>query len=129
MVDCGGGVFYRAGEKVERMDDMIALADGGLGKVVVHKLNSVRKKECLGDGIGYMEAVVMVEFWTNVEAFASAEVPIFPSGWLVVDHDWKPHGTNGCGIEVEGPIVVLPGRHGRGNVGLAKEIQGEICLG
>ena len=43
MVDCGGGLFYRAGEKVESMDDVITLADGGLGEVVVHKLNGVIK--------------------------------------------------------------------------------------
>ena len=43
MVDCGGGVFHRAGEKFESMDDVIALADGGLGDVIVHKLNCVRK--------------------------------------------------------------------------------------
>ena len=76
-----------------------------------------------------MEAEVVVECWTDVEAFAAAEVPIFSRGRLVVDYDWTPHGTDGCGIKVEGPIVVLPGRHGRGNVGLAKEIQGELCLG
>ena len=76
-----------------------------------------------------MEAAVVVEFWTNVEAFAAAEVLRLSRGWLFVDYDWTPHGTDGCGIEVEGPIVVLPGRHGRGNVGFAKEIQGELCLG
>ena len=43
MVGCGGGVFYYAGEKVEGRDDAIALADCGLGEVVVHKLNGVRK--------------------------------------------------------------------------------------
>ena len=42
MADCGGDVFYCAGEKVEIMDDVIALADCGVGEVVVHKLNSVR---------------------------------------------------------------------------------------
>ena len=46
-----------------------------------------------------------------------------------MDYDWTPHGTNGCGIKVEWPIVVFPGRHGQGNVGLEKEIQGELCLG
>ena len=71
----------------------------------------------------------MVECWTDVEAFAAAEVPRFSRGWLVVDYDWAPHGTDGCGIEVEVPIVVLPGRHGLGNVGLAKDIEGEFCLG
>ena len=45
MVDCGGGVFHHAGEKVENMDDVIALGDRGLGEVVVHKLNGVRKQE------------------------------------------------------------------------------------
>ena len=43
--DRGGGVFYRAGEKIESMDDAIDLADGGMDEVVVNKLNSVRKKE------------------------------------------------------------------------------------
>ena len=71
----------------------------------------------------------MIECWPDVEYFAAAEVPRFFSGGLVVDDDWKPHETNVCGIEVEGPIVVFPGRHGRDNVGLAKEIQGELCLG
>ena len=71
----------------------------------------------------------MVECWTNVEAFAATEVPIFSRGRLVVDYDWTPHGTDGCGIGVEGSIVVLLGRHGQVNVVLAKEIQGELCLG
>ena len=67
-----------------------------------------------------MEASVGVECWNNAETFATAEVPRFSRGWLAVDYDWTPHETDGCGIEVEGPIVVLPGRHGRGNVGLEK---------
>ena len=71
----------------------------------------------------------MVECWTDVESFAAVEVLRFSRGRLVMDYDWTAHGTNGCGVEVEGPIVVLSGRHGRGNVGLAKEIQGELCLG
>ena len=77
MLDRGWGVSYCAGEKFESMDDAIALADCGLGEVVVHKLNGVRKKEYFGDGIVYMEAAVVVECWTDVEAFAAAEVPIF----------------------------------------------------
>ena len=47
MVDCGGGIFYHAGEKVESMDDVIALADDGMGEVVVHKRNYVRKRSAL----------------------------------------------------------------------------------
>ena len=43
MVDRGGGIFHRAGEKVDSMDDAIALADRGLGEAVLHKLNGVRK--------------------------------------------------------------------------------------
>ena len=53
----------------------------------------------------------MVECWTDVEAFAAAEVPRFSRGWLVVDYYWTPHGEDGCGITVEGSIVVLSGRH------------------
>ena len=87
------------------------------------------KKECFCDGIGYMEAAVVIECWPDVEAFAAVEVPRFSCGGLVVDYDWKPHGTNGCGIKVEGTIVVFPGRHRRVNVGLAKNIQGVLCFG
>ena len=47
MIDCGGGVFYRAGDKIEIIDDAIAFVDGGLGEVVVHKLNGVRKMNAL----------------------------------------------------------------------------------
>ena len=61
MVDRDGGVFHRAREKVESTEDAIALDDGGLGEVVVHKLNGVRKQECFGDVIGYTEAAVVVE--------------------------------------------------------------------
>ena len=42
-VDRGRVVFHRAGEKVESMDDAIALAGGGMGNLVVHKLNGVIK--------------------------------------------------------------------------------------
>ena len=111
------------------MDDVIALDDCGLGEVVVHKINGVRKNECFCDSIGYMEEAVVIEFWPDVEAFAAAEVPRFSSGGLVVDDDWTPHGTDGCGIEFEGPILVFAGRHGRVNVGLEKEIQGKLYLG
>ena len=45
MVDRGRGVFHHAGENVESMEDEIALADGCLGEIVVHKLKGVRKQE------------------------------------------------------------------------------------
>ena len=60
MVDCGGGIFHRAGDIVESMDDAIALTDSRLGEVVVRKLNSVRKEECFGDGISDVEAELVV---------------------------------------------------------------------
>ena len=91
------------------MDDAIDLSDCGLREVVVHKLNGFRKKECFLDRIGYMEAAVVIECWPYIEAFADVEVPRFSSGGIVVDDDWAPHGTYGCGIEVEGPIIVFPG--------------------
>ena len=91
MADRVWGVFYCAGEKVESMDDV-------LGELVVHKLNGVRKKECFRGGFGYMEAAVVIECWPYAEAFVAAEVPRFSSGRLVVDDDWKPHVTDGCGI-------------------------------
>ena len=110
MVDCGGGVFHRAGDKFESMDDVISLAYGGLGDVVVHKLNGVRKQEFFGDGIGYVEAAVVVECWTDVEAFVAVEVPRSSLGFIVVYYYWTPHGDDGCGIKVEGSILFLPCR-------------------
>ena len=53
----------------------------------------------------------MVECWTDVEAFADAEVSRSSRGWIVVDYDWTPHEADGCGIKVEFSIVVFPGRH------------------
>ena len=47
MIDRGGGVFYRAGDKIEIIEDAIAFAEGGLVEVVVHKLNGVRKRNAL----------------------------------------------------------------------------------
>ena len=129
MVDRGRGVFYRVGEKVESMDDAVALSDSGLVELFVHKLKGVRKNDCFREGIGEMEAAVVIECWLYVEALAAAEVPQFSGGGIVVDDDWTIHGTDGCDIEVEGNTLVFPGRHGRGNVGLEKEIQGELCLG
>ena len=75
-----------------------------------------------------MESAVVVKCWTDVEAFVAVEFPRSSRGWLVVDYEWTPHGADRCGIEVEGSIVVLPGLRLWGNVGLAKEIQGELCL-
>ena len=45
MVDGFWSIFYCTGDKFDSMDDAIAIANCGLGEVVMHKLNSVRKKE------------------------------------------------------------------------------------
>ena len=111
MVYHGRGIFHRTGEKFESMDGAIALAGGGLGDVVMHKLNGVRKKKCFADGIGYVDEAVVVECWNDVEASAAMEALRSSRGWLVVDYDWTPPGDDGCVMEVEGSIVVLPGQH------------------
>ena len=79
-----------------------------------------------------MEAAVVVECGANVEALAAAEVPRSTCSWLVMDYDRAAHGAHGAhggGVEVKRAVVVFPGRDGRCNVGLAKEVQGEFCLG
>ena len=76
-----------------------------------------------------MEAAVVVECGSNVEALATAEVPRPRCSWLVMDYDRAAHGSHGGGVEVKRAVVVFPGRDGRCNIGLAKEVQGEFCLG
>ena len=44
-------------------------------------------------------------------------------------YDRAAHGSHGGGVEVKRAVVVFPDRDGRYNVGLAKEVQGEFCLG
>ena len=104
MVDRGRGVFHRTGEKVESMDDAIALANGWLVEIVVHKLNGVRKQYFFGDGIGYLKVAVVVECWNDVEDFAAAEFPRSSCGWFVVDYDWTPMGTMGVASKLKGPL-------------------------
>ena len=76
-----------------------------------------------------MEAAVVVECGADAESLAAAEVPRSTCSWLVMDYDRAAHGAHGGGIEVKMSVVVFPGRNGRGDVGLAKEVQGEFCLG
>ena len=76
-----------------------------------------------------MEAAVVVECGDNVEALAAAEVPRPRCSWLVMDYDREAHGSHGGGVKVKQAVVVFPGRDGRCNVGLGKEVQGEFCLG
>ena len=71
-----------------------------------------------------MEAAVVVECGADVESLAAAEVPRPTCSWLVMDYDRAAHGAHGGGIEVKRAVVVFPGRNGRCNVGLAKEVQG-----
>ena len=76
-----------------------------------------------------MEAAVVVECGADVEDLAAAEVPRPTCSWLVIDYDRAAHGSHGGDVEVKRAVVVFPGRYGRCNVGLAKEVQGEFCLG
>ena len=71
----------------------------------------------------------MVKCRANVEALAATEVLISTCSLLVMDYDRAAHGYPGGGIKVKMAIVVFPGRNGKGDVGLAKEVQGEFCLG
>lgn len=47
---------------------------------------------------------------------------------FVVDHYRATNGANGCGINVEGTIVVFPSTHGRGDGGLVETVKSELCL-
>ena len=79
-----------------------------------------------------MEAAVVVECRADFESLAAAEVPRLTCSWRVMDYDRASHGAHGShggGVEVKQAVVVFPGRDGRCNVGLAKEVHGELCLG
>ena len=128
MINYCRRVFHSSGEKVEGVDYAVALADSGLGQAVVHEFDGVRVKQRLGGGVGHVEAAVMVECGANVESLAAAEFPRPPHSWLVVDYDRVAQGAHGSCIEVKRAVVVFPGRNGRGNVGLVKEVQREFCL-
>ena len=45
-----------------------------------------------------------------------------------MDDDQAANWTNGGGVEVEGAVEVLPGRHVRDKGGLAEEVQVEFGL-
>ena len=47
MADRGGGAFYCAGDKVESMEGTVDLSECGMGEIVAHKLNGVRKRSDL----------------------------------------------------------------------------------
>ena len=110
------------------MDDAVALADGGLGQVVVHEFDGVQLQQRLCGGVGHVEVGVVVECRADAESLAAAEVPRLSRGWIAVGYDREAHGAHGSCIEVKRAVVVFPGRYGRVNVGLAKEVQGEFCL-
>ena len=93
MEDHGGGVFYWEGEKVEITDNAIALADCGLGEVVMHKLNGVRKEECFCYGINYMEAAVVIECWPMLKPQKSQDFPVEGLLWMMTEHPMGPMGV------------------------------------
>ena len=108
------------------MNDAVALTDGGLGQVFVHEFDGVRVQQRLCGGVGHVEAAVVVECGADAESPAAAEVPRPLRGWFAVDYDRAAHGAHGSCIEVNRAVVVFPGRDGRGNDGMAKEVQGEF---
>lgn len=71
----------------------------------------------------------MKEGGADAEAFASAEVPGVAGGCFVVDKHWASYGTERCGVVVEWSIEGFPRGGGGSEGGLAKEIEGEFCLG
>ena len=75
VIHCCRRVLHISGEKVEGVDDAVALADGGLGQVVVHEFDGVRVQQRLCGGVGHVEAAVVVECGADAEYLAAAEVP------------------------------------------------------
>ncbi len=77
---------------------------------------------CVGDddsfsvGIDNLEAAVMRQGWTDVEAVTAVECPRGTFVWFVVYDDWAATRTKRSGVKVETcVVVVLPCQHGRGN--------------
>ena len=110
------------------MEDTVIICDGGLGEVVVEKLDCVGEDKGFGGGVDNVEATIVVESRSNVKAIAAAEGPGLACAGFVVDEDWAANGANGSGVEVEGVVVIFPGGHIGGEGGLTKEVEGEFRL-
>ena len=101
--DCWS-ILEGIGEEVESMEDAFLVCDGGLGEVVVAELDCVGKDRGFGGGVDDVEATVVIEGWSDVEAIATMEGPGRASAMFVVDEVWAANGTNGRGIEIEEPL-------------------------
>ena len=97
------------GEEVECTENAVLVRDGGLGEIVVSKLDCVGEDEGFGGGVDDLEATVVIEGGADVEAIATAEGPGRACAGFVVDEDWAADGTDGRGVEIEGAVVVFPG--------------------
>ena len=117
------------GDKVESMEDAVFISDGWLGEVVVAEFDRVKEEKSFGGGVDDVEAAVVIEGGSNVEAIAAVKGPGLACAGFVVDEDWAANGADGSGVKVDGSVVGFPGGHFRGQGGLAKEVEGEFCLG
>ena len=67
--------LYGTCQKVERMDYEVGGGHVRLGEIAVEEFNCIGENKILGDGIDHVEALVVLDRRTNVEALAAAEVP------------------------------------------------------
>ena len=119
MVGGRGGFLEGGGEEVEGVDDSVFCGDGRLREIVVQDLDGVGDDEGFGGGVDDLEAAVVVEGGANCEALAPSVAPRGAFAWLGVDDDGRAEWGYGGGVEVEGAVEMLPGGHGRVDVGLA----------
>ena len=70
----------------------------------------------------------MLEGGADGEASAAAVFPCFAGARLGVYDDRAVERGDRRGVEVEGAVEVLPGRHGRGDGGLADEVERGLGL-
>ena len=93
-----------------------------MGQVVVEDFDGVQDDGGFDGGVDDFKTAVVLEGGANCEAFAAAVVPQTMVAGFGVDDNGRAERGDGCGVEVEGAVEVLLGGHGRGNVGLAKEV-------
>ena len=104
------------------MEDVVFVSDSGLGGLAVAEFDSVREEKGLGSGVDYVEATVVFEGGTDVEAIVTTESLGLARTGFVVDDNRVSDGAEGSGVEVEGAVIVFPGGYFRVVGGLAKEI-------
>ena len=75
--------------------------------------NSTVSEKTVALVINEMEAAVVLEQVSDVEAVAATEVPSGACGGLVVDDDLATKGADGSGVVIEG-VLKFPRLTGRG---------------